>query len=124
MSGRANCALAREASCAGQAAFCPAEKIPADWTPMLLLVPSATYRANVFAAVCLASITSVVLGVIGADTGSAHAATRIAAARNRERFMEISLVAAWGPCVPNGNICRSKAQGCLYRLRTSGSGIF
>jgi hypothetical protein len=37
-----NAAPARVASCFGHAARCVAAEMPADWTPWLLLVPSAT----------------------------------------------------------------------------------
>src|SRR5437867_4444415 len=50
-SGSENCAPTWAASCAGHAALCPAAKMPADCTPMLLLVPRATYRWKTSAAV-------------------------------------------------------------------------
>src|SRR5690349_3543581 len=73
-SGNENGMPARRATSAGQAACWPAAKIPADCTPMLLLVPSATNRANT----CGIVSGVVALGDPGAAargaTGSAHAA--------------------------------------------------
>src|SRR6478672_6513673 len=75
-SGNAKGTPARRASSAGQEACWPAAKMPADWTPMLLLVPRATNRANfsaiVGAVVRLAEVASRA-GEEGA-IGSEHAA--------------------------------------------------
>src|SRR3954469_12909115 len=65
---------ARRAPSAGQAACCPAAKMPADCTPMLLLVPSATNRANTCGSV-RGVVTPSDSEVDRGEEGSAHAAT-------------------------------------------------
>src|SRR6185436_9364457 len=64
----------RAASCAGHAARWPEAKIPADCTPILLLVPSATYRAKMVCAVgaALKSGRARDLSDRLGDTGSPH----------------------------------------------------
>src|SRR5690349_151109 len=73
-SGSENGTPARRATSAGHAACCPAAKMPAACTPILLLVPRATNRANtcgiVRGVMTLADPGAAERGA----TGSAHAA--------------------------------------------------
>jgi hypothetical protein len=73
-SGIENATRTLLASCAGHAARCPARKMPPDWTPMLLLVPSATKRSNSSAALSLAALSSAALDAGAGAAGSEHAA--------------------------------------------------
>src|SRR5215207_2446317 len=74
--GSENATPARAASWAGQAARCAAAEIPADWTPWLLLVPSATYRAKASGAV-------IRRGPLSGESGGGGAAISVQAARAR-----------------------------------------
>ena len=72
-SGNENGTPARRPTSAGQAACCPDAKMPADCTPMLLLVPSATNRANTCGIVRGVVTLADPRAVEGGATGSAHA---------------------------------------------------
>src|SRR5687768_9268988 len=96
MSGSENGTPTRRASSAGHAARWPAAKIPADCTPWLLLVPSATNRAKSARALTGATLAAGPGDVPnggaaledGGAVGSAHATTTSSAPRGvRERLI-------------------------------------